>query len=327
MSLRSAVGERSPALRYLAVAALLAAVGQVVLGGVVRVSGSGLGCPDWPLCDGRIVPSMELPTLIEYSHRLSAAVLGVLVLATTALAWRSRRDDILLTASSTAALALVVVAAVLGGITVLTELAWWIVLLHLGIAELVVACMVVASVAGWSGRDRGAFGVEDSGRSDWFRRLVLIALVSTLGLILLGSYVVGRGYGSACATWPLCLGTVLPGGEAYSVHMAHRIGAALVGLSVAAVAVSAWLVRKRQPKLLWPSLVVAGLFAAQTLVGAATVWTGFSISLKSIHLAMATLVWASLVYLAVLAFVPMRSRLERDDTMFVKTPGLEGVAP
>ena len=49
--------------------ALLAAVGQVTLGGVVRLTDSGLGCPDWPLCHGKLIPPAEFHTLIEYSHR------------------------------------------------------------------------------------------------------------------------------------------------------------------------------------------------------------------------------------------------------------------
>ena len=67
-------------LIYLSILAVLAAIAQVTLGGVVRVTGSGLGCPDWPLCYGQIVPPFQLDALIEYSHRLSGAILGVLVL-------------------------------------------------------------------------------------------------------------------------------------------------------------------------------------------------------------------------------------------------------
>ena len=75
------------AFRIVAVSSLIAALGQVTLGGVVRVTESGLGCPDWPLCHGGIIPPFELSTLIEYAHRLSASVLGLIVLALAALAW------------------------------------------------------------------------------------------------------------------------------------------------------------------------------------------------------------------------------------------------
>src|ERR1700716_4408221 len=67
---------------------------QIALGGVVRVSGSGLGCPDWPLCHGRPYPPADLHAIIEYSHRAVGTVTGVLIIATVVLAWvvyRTRR--------------------------------------------------------------------------------------------------------------------------------------------------------------------------------------------------------------------------------------------
>ena len=297
------------ALRTVTLAALVAAVGQVTLGGLVRVTGSGLGCPDWPLCDGRAIPSLEFSALIEYAHRLSAIVLGILVLATVVLAWRFYRGDVWITVSITAALAFVVVAAILGGITVLTELAWWIVLVHLGTAELAVACLVVAVVAAWSADGEAASLRTGLGKPNWYYSLLFVTLVGLFAVILFGSYMVGRGYGSACGVWPLCNGTVLPQGEAFLVHMSHRIGVALVGVLIAGTVVAAWSRRTSWPGLRWVALAVAGFFAVQVVVGAATVWTDFSLSLKSLHLSVATLLWMSLVFLAAITFAPQKLRV------------------
>ena len=60
----------------MAVASLVTALMAVTMGGVVRVTGSGLGCPDWPLCYGKVIPPWELTSWLEYMHRLSAAVAG-----------------------------------------------------------------------------------------------------------------------------------------------------------------------------------------------------------------------------------------------------------
>ena len=300
----SPVQKRRVAFRVTAIAALITAVGQVTLGGVVRVTDSGLGCPDWPLCFGQVIPPVETATLIEYSHRLSATFLGVLVLLAAALAWRFYPAERRITFPTTLALALVFVAAVLGGITVRTELAWWTVMLHLGVAEAVVACMVVVVVAEWKATDRLATAGDRGVEFDMFNLLVVGAVVGTFALILLGSYMVGLGYGSSCSTWPLCEGSALPQGGAYAVHMAHRFSAVLVGLLIAGTVVSAWTRRVWRPELLRAALGAAVLFLAQVLIGAATVWSGFPAALKSTHLSVATVVWVSLVFLAALHFVP-----------------------
>src|SRR2546421_12832026 len=64
----------------------------IVLGAIVRITGSGLGCGEhWPLCNGRLLPPLDVPTLIEYGHRLAAAAVSVLVAALAAYSWWLRR--------------------------------------------------------------------------------------------------------------------------------------------------------------------------------------------------------------------------------------------
>ena len=288
----------------MALAALVAAFAQVTLGGIVRVTGSGLGCPDWPLCHGRIVPPLEYTALMEYSHRLSASVLGVLVLGVAGLAWRFYRRNYWILISSIMGLVLTVMAAVLGGFTVMTELDRWARLFHLGLAEGVVACMVMASVVGWRasrGSPAREAWVEETTR---FNLLVMATLVGTLVLILFGSYMVGYGAGSACGTWPLCGGGLVPDGTPFVIHMTHRFMAAVVGVLIVATAWSAWSRRGQRPWLGWVGVALAVLFAAQVLVGAGTVWTGFSMTMKGAHLSLATLVWMALAFLATVVYAP-----------------------
>src|SRR5207237_1948730 len=64
----------------------------IILGAVVRITGSGLGCGEhWPLCNGRLLPPLDLPTMIEYGHRLAAAAVSGLVTALAAYAWWLRQ--------------------------------------------------------------------------------------------------------------------------------------------------------------------------------------------------------------------------------------------
>ncbi|HXL20001.1 MAG TPA: COX15/CtaA family protein, partial [Streptosporangiaceae bacterium] len=72
--------------RRLAVLTAVFAYLQIALGGLVRVSGSGLGCPDWPLCHGRPYPPADPHAIIEYSHRAVGSVTGILIIATVVLA-------------------------------------------------------------------------------------------------------------------------------------------------------------------------------------------------------------------------------------------------
>ena len=290
----------------MATAALLTALSQATLGGVVRVSGSGLGCPDWPLCHGRIVPPFDLETMIEYSHRLTASFLGLLAVAVTGLVWVYYRSDLRIVVAALLGLALVVAAAILGGVTVLTELSRWMVLLHLGLGELLVGCLVVVTVLGWhAGRAPAAASAERAKPrgNDRLNLLVLATLVGVFILILSGSYMVGYGAGSSCATWPLCRGSLMPGGEtAYAVHMGHRYLSVVAGVLIVATIVSAVEQRNRRPEVAWAGAALAALFVIQVGVGAATVWSGFAPELKGLHLGMATLVWGATVSLASLIY-------------------------
>lgn len=123
-------------LRVLAIANVVAQIGIAVTGSIVRVSESGLGCPTWPDCSGGSLVPIAHPALgqfhqwIEFSNRLlggAVGVLSVLVFLGAILARPRRRRHILLALSMPLG---VLLQAVIGGITVLTKLAWYTVCLH-----------------------------------------------------------------------------------------------------------------------------------------------------------------------------------------------------
>ena len=118
----------------------------ILLGGLVRISGSGMACPDWPLCHGRLIPPLEGPVLIEYAHRLVAASVSVLVLATAAAAFVVRRSVPLAGGTALAVLGLVAVQIGLGGLTVKMDLTPALVTTHLGVAMLFLAGLLAQAV-------------------------------------------------------------------------------------------------------------------------------------------------------------------------------------
>ncbi len=292
--------------QLLAAATAVAAFAQITLGGVVRVTGSGLGCPDWPLCHGRIIPPFEYSVLIEYSHRLFASSLGALMLALLVLTWIYFRSNRLLLIPMIIGSFMVVIAGILGGITVLTELSWWVRLLHLGIAEVAVASVAIVAIISWKYIDvrHGSFAEYNLIRKpNIFTWFLITGIAGTFILILFGSYIVGIGAGTSCASWPLCRGDIFPGGEMYMLHMIHRYIALVVGLILLMISIVAKFTLPKQSGIIRVSLLSNSIMLVQVLFGAVMIWAEFPSYLKAVHLSMATLLWISLIGLATIAYM------------------------
>src|SRR5712692_7147320 len=116
----------------LAIVTTVATFALVVLGGTVRVTGSGLGCGrDWPRCNGRWLPPLEVRPIIEYSHRTVAAVVGTLVLIMAVAAWRRYRRQRAVFVPAMASLAVLLAQVELGRRTVDADLSPAMVSAHL----------------------------------------------------------------------------------------------------------------------------------------------------------------------------------------------------
>src|SRR5215212_8193261 len=111
--------DRARRLGRLAWAGAGLALALIVLGGVVRITGSGMGCGDhWPRCDGAWFPPLDLPTLIEIGHRWAAALVSVTVFAVALVAWRRHRNEPALRNPALLAAVLLVAQVLLGAVTV-----------------------------------------------------------------------------------------------------------------------------------------------------------------------------------------------------------------
>lgn len=248
----------------------------IVLGGVVRITGSGLGCGDhWPLCNGHLFPPLnDIGTVIEWSHRLVAALVAILVIALAAYDWRLRPSARPTVRPSDVAVVLLILQVLLGAITVKLELPPWSVVLHLGTAMLLLATLLVATSPPvplstlWRGGTRV---------------LTSLAFVT----VLFGALTANLGAAAACGGFPLCNGQVWPtAGPLALIHWTHR----LLAYTLAIVAVI-WALRTpgRGAK------VVLGLIALQIVIGATTVLRGLPPGLQAAHLALGTAVWAGVI--------------------------------
>ncbi len=308
---RVAAGSPSGRARYARVTlvALIAAIAQVALGGIVRVTGSGDACPDWPLCHGQIIPPLDYHIWLEFTHRLAATVVGVLVVVSLLLAWRHLRASKPAVAATGASLILVVAAAVLGGLTVLSELSWWVRLIHLALAELTVASLAIAWLVGHLD-DRS--GDRENLEMRVVRRDRMIAWAGAAGLlfvILYGSYMVGLNYGASCPGWPLCNGLSIPEGMAFAVNMGHRYMVAVVAVLVFRTCFVAWILGSALPQLRWLAALASGFFLVEIGVGALTAWLASSPLTASLHLTFATLSWVSMVVMVAVLLDPATFRV------------------
>jgi protoheme IX farnesyltransferase len=288
-------GPRYRALVYLTLALSFLVV---VWGGVVRVSGSGLGCPDWPLCHGQFLPGLDTATRIEWFHRFLGVTggLSLAALAAVTIAWHRAERRVL--ALTVAAGVLYILQAVLGGIVVLLELPHTWVTAHLANAEILLAVLTVLAVeVHWPAlatRERGA---------PW-TALLLAAAVGTFVVLLSGAYVRGADASTACLTWPLCDDGAFPTSGAPAIHMAHRWVSAVVGVVLLAACGQAWRHRREAPGLGAFAVLTAVAFAAQIALGAANPLSGFSPWALGAHPALASLVWCLTVALTVVAWHP-----------------------
>ena len=291
-------GERTHVTRFakLATAAAVATFVLIAVGGLVRATDSGLGCPDWPGCFafGDLIPPLELHAWIEHLHRLVAAVfVGPLVAAVGLVTvFTARRRDRPLLAAAVLAGVLVVVQAWLGAQVVWERLPPALVTAHLGMALTVFAATIYIA-------ERGAYGpMPRRSARPGLNGLLTLTAAAIFAQMLLGSWVTGHHAGLAYADFPLMNGAVVPAvsGDQQAIHAAHR---ALSVVVVALVVGSAIAVRRSTDARL-PGLLAAWMVALvvlQVALGGANVLSRLSALFVVPHLAVGAAIWGLGIWL------------------------------
>jgi len=295
--------------RYLALAAALATYLLIVIGGIVRVTGSGLGCPDWPTCYGAWIPPLRADALIEYSHRLVAALTTPIILAAAYVAWRRFRGHPMVSRPLFWAVGLLLVQGLLGGFVVLLETPPNLVAVHLGVALVLLAVLITAAVAAFILQRNGRLPQRLVFRSR-FARLSLGAMIGIFVLLVSGALVAVTGATGACEGWPLCNGLLIPQDALGWVHMGHRLLAGLLAVHLLFLLRSAWRAQRSQRGILSAATITVALYFAQVLVGAVKVSSQFPVYLLGLHVATAAAVWAAAVILVALVGLARRTDAE-----------------
>ena len=133
-------------LKTLSVSSAIGIYILIVVGGITTQSGSGMACPDWPLCIGEFLPNLTTSVLIEMTHRYLAMVVGFLILGTFIVAYRSYRDNTYLVATSGITLVLVTIQAYIGMLTVTSILDPAIVTIHLAVSTALFGFSIITAL-------------------------------------------------------------------------------------------------------------------------------------------------------------------------------------
>lgn len=292
------------AIRRLAYVALVLAYGQIVFGAIVRITDSGMGCGDhWPKCNGEWFPAItSSELLIEIAHRWIAAALLLVIVAMVGVAWTRRREPGVhgkggvLRAASLAAL-LWFAPAILGAITVWLELPPLVVVVHLALAMILLALLVVVALRAGA---LGMHGVRTQPVGARTARSITAAAVIAFVVVVLGGLTANiPGAAPACQGFPLCNGAVLTDTSTQTIHWTHRVLAYLFALHVVGVFMA---VRKREGLVMRrATTVLLAAVVVQILVAAALVSMHLPAALQSLHQAVGAFIWLSVVTTAMLA--------------------------
>jgi heme A synthase len=298
-----------------AVLALVSTWVLLLIGGTVNPMGASLACPDWyfvPTCNGELFPEMTGGVLYEHGHRLWASWVGVITIALGTTIWLRRREDVLARRVGIAAVVLVCLQGALGGITVLVGLSAAISTLHLATAMLFFSMLVFLCFRLAPKVSRAAGMRLQPTR----RGLIVSAALAVLMQIVLGGLVRHLGGGLICGDdWLGCgAGTEWVAQPLAHLHMTHRaFGFALIPLVVfAAKHTRREAVAHRidwAARIAWLPMY---LVLVQVGLGLATVATGRSVALVTLHTGVGALVLATLVA-AFFALGPEGQRLRSRD--------------
>lgn len=311
-------------MRGLAFLALALVVVQIALGGTVRLTGSGLSCPDWPLCHGLWLPLpsalAEIPdlayepwqVLLEWGHRMNAAFLVAPVVTLLFIAAWPRRGRARMLAL--ASVLLVVAQAFLGGVTVLEGNSPGSVAGHLVLALVLVATLVGTAAGTRAPAAAGAHILEDRPeRAAGVRQVRAgrgagmptgIAAVAWAGLAFAiaasasGAFMAKTGASQACPGWPFCDAWALPDFSEPGIHLhaAHRAAALAAALAALYLLLSARTLAAT-PALSWALLAGAAVLV-QSALGALFVLGGFTLEAAVLHQVFGALTVAALAGVA-----------------------------
>jgi cytochrome c oxidase assembly protein subunit 15 len=262
----------------------------IVVGSIVRTTGSGLSCPDWPLCHGRLIPPFDFNIWMEWLHRLIALMVGLLLFATAGLVLARRETRGRLGGLAALSVALYLSQALLGALTVWKLLDPSVVSGHLAVGLLLFAALVTIAVS--AGLEAAPDALAKAGprapdHLPWFAA----ATVLTWCQAVLGGMVSTNHASLACPDWPACNGEWFPPLTGLvGLQMAHRWTGYLLVAVVIVVSLRAGRAGDRLVR--YAGHLLPRLVLLQVAIGVANVLLGIPVWVSALHLGNAALILA-----------------------------------
>ena len=271
----------------------------IVLGGVVCFTESARGCPDWPGCFGKLIPPLQVDAIIEYFHRLVAAITGPFLLAAAYFGWKKTPSINKLKWLPLVATVFAIAVAMFGRRAVLYGLPPELAVIDLGLALLTLALMATTTVAGYALRKDSSSSTRLSFNSP-FARLTLGTLAMVYLVLVSSVLVAEEGSVIRCVSWPMYFGRLAPDNLNTWPQILRLTAAGIASIMIFAVVLQARQMFQEKPAVLKAANAVGLLFVVEIIVGVIMLLFGYNVILSILFVSTASAVWGGLVVLTVL---------------------------
>lgn len=281
--------------RAFSLAAASAAFALAILGSWIRINGAGMTCPDWPLCNGQIIPPLDGGVILEWSHRMVAFFEGFLLLGALITGWQARNRI----AFVKPILGFIAIAfglqVFLGAATVALANNPPSVVWHWGTAMAFLAGLAALAIVAVAEPLPSAPKRAQSGLYPLLGATALTAFAAMCA----GAYVSSSGDGLACLSFPACDGTWFGSNAAQIAQMLHRGIAAI--FFILATIVAYWASLAGTNRVRAATLIGYALIVVQIVLGMANVMWSLPTPLREAHAANAGATFLAFVAAFVLA--------------------------
>ena len=322
----------APAFRNLLLGTAFLVFGLIVLGVILRVSGSSSACLDWPTCSSGLTEPIGSPAFLPFLHRIISVVTGIGLTSSLVFAWRRHRNQAWIVKPLSAAAGLMAIQIMLGRFVTTQidspSMSGVHFALALGVLALTVIPLVIIFYLDFSKRVGKVGESKASIRLTYdspFSRLTVLTLIAVFFLFISGTLVSTSGAQAVCQSWPLC-GEIIPFGYLGWVNLVHRLITLVAGIMVFILLIQAWRTQRSQIGILVATTAAGVLFFSQAMMGMVETTQNYPGYLIGLHIATATAVWAALVIQATLVGLAQRSAYdEQAEALIWKDRDLKGL--